>query len=82
MGGSMQRFVYWIKKSLKMNWKYCSKFCVTCKFYETCKNDDVLKWGGISMNEDLIEGLFDLINDGNVDSHERAAAIALFPSLS
>ena len=33
------------------------------------------------MNEDLIEGLFDLINDGNVDSHERAAAIALFHEL-
>lgn len=42
----MSRWVYWIKKSFNWNWRYCSKFCVICKYYETCKNDDVLSQGG------------------------------------
>ena len=45
----MSRWVYWIKKSLNWNWRYCSKFCVTCKYYEICKNDDVLSQEDKSM---------------------------------
>ena len=36
----MERLLYWIRKFLNMNWKYCSKFCVTCQYYEICKKDD------------------------------------------
>lgn len=39
----MERLLYWIRKSLNMNWKYCSKFCITCQYYETCKNDNVFR---------------------------------------
>ncbi len=39
----MNRWMYWIKKTLNLNWKYCNKFCVTCKYYENCKNDAVLE---------------------------------------
>lgn len=42
MENGMERVVYWIKKTLNWKWRYCSKFCVTCKYFETCKNDDVL----------------------------------------
>lgn len=42
-GEAMERLLYWIRKSLNMNWKYCSKFCITCQYYDTCKNDDVLE---------------------------------------
>lgn len=45
----MSRWVYWIKKALNWNWRYCSKFCVTCKYYEICKNDDVLSQEDKSM---------------------------------
>ncbi len=38
----MEKILYWIKKTVMFKWKYCSCFCPTCKFYETCKNDDVL----------------------------------------
>lgn len=38
----MGRFMYWIKKSFNWNWRYCSKFCVTCKYYKECKDDGVL----------------------------------------
>ena len=39
----MARLLYWLKKSMNWNWKYCGKFCVTCKYYETCKRDEVLE---------------------------------------
>ena len=39
----MERLMYWIKKTLNMNWKYCNKFCVTCKCYQTCKKDEILQ---------------------------------------
>ena len=38
----MGKLVYWLRKTLNGNRKYCSSFCVTCKFYEVCKNDQVL----------------------------------------
>ena len=38
----MERILYWIKKSLNLNWRYCKGFCVTCKYFETCKKDEVL----------------------------------------
>ena len=34
----MGRFIYWIKKSIR-NSKFCSKCCMTCKYYEICKED-------------------------------------------
>ena len=39
----MQKIVYWLQKAFSMNWRYCKGFCVTCKYYETCKKDQVLK---------------------------------------
>ncbi len=26
-----------------MKWKYCNKFCITCKYFETCKRDDMIE---------------------------------------
>ena len=40
---TMQKIVYWLQKTFSMNWRYCKGFCVTCKYYETCKKDQVLK---------------------------------------
>ena len=34
----MEKFLYWVRKTIRSN-RYCSKWCVTCKYYETCKND-------------------------------------------
>lgn len=36
--GKMKRFIYWIKKSIK-NEKVCRGYCVTCKYYEICRDD-------------------------------------------
>lgn len=38
----VSKFVYWIKKTLNGNRKYCNSFCPACKYYEVCKNDQVL----------------------------------------
>ena len=37
-GKTMERFFYWIRKTIRSN-KYCSKCCMTCKYFETCKRD-------------------------------------------
>ena len=34
----MEKFVYWIIKTIRSN-RYCNKFCPTCKYFETCKQD-------------------------------------------
>lgn len=35
----MERLIYWIKRAFR-NQKNCSKCCVICKYYETCKEDN------------------------------------------
>ncbi len=34
----MQRLIFWIRKSVR-NRNDCRCFCVTCKYYEICRND-------------------------------------------
>ena len=38
----MERVWYWLKKSIRYR-KICSKCCMTCKYYETCKNDQLME---------------------------------------
>lgn len=39
----MEKIFYWIKKSIHYR-KVCSKFCPTCKYYEICKQDEIVMW--------------------------------------
>ncbi len=39
----MSRLIYWIKKCMNKNNKFCRHFCVTCEFYEFCKRDGNLE---------------------------------------
>ena len=34
----IKRFLYWIK-SMSTGERDCKGFCVSCNYYETCKND-------------------------------------------
>ena len=38
----MEKFLYWIRKCIKGNAKYCHGYCVTCPYFEKCKEDGVL----------------------------------------
>ena len=38
----MEKFIYWLRKTFSKNLKFCKCFCVTCEYYETCKDDGVL----------------------------------------
>lgn len=35
----MEKLIFWIKKCIYGNNKYCKHFCGTCEFYEVCKRD-------------------------------------------
>ena len=34
----MKRFLFWLVKTFRNN-ASCSKFCVTCEYFEICKQD-------------------------------------------
>ncbi len=36
---TVNRLIYWIKKCMHRNNKFCKHFCVTCEFYELCSRD-------------------------------------------
>ncbi|SFQ42022.1 hypothetical protein SAMN04487928_1443 [Butyrivibrio proteoclasticus] len=38
----MNRLIYWIKKCIYRNNRFCKHFCVTCEFYEVCRRDGEL----------------------------------------
>ena len=35
----MDRFIYWIWKSIRGKSRYCRCFCVTCEHYKECRED-------------------------------------------
>lgn len=37
----MARVIYWLLKTIRKN-KGCKSCCVTCEYYEACKNDGAL----------------------------------------
>lgn len=39
---NMERLIYWIKKCIHHNNKFCKHFCVTCEFYDFCRRDGEL----------------------------------------
>ena len=45
----MKKIMFWVKKFVSGNVKYCKCFCPTCAYYEQCKNDgDLTNNGEIS----------------------------------
>ncbi len=39
---NMERLIYWIKKCIHHNNKFCKHVCVTCEFYDFCRRDGEL----------------------------------------
>ncbi len=40
---NMKRILFWMKKIVKGNVKYCKSFCPMCEYYEQCKDDGVME---------------------------------------
>ena len=38
----MKKLLFWIKKCMHMNNKFCKHFCVICELYEICRRDGEL----------------------------------------
>ena len=38
----MEKFIYWIKKFVTGNGRFCKGICMTCPYYERCKDDGIL----------------------------------------
>ena len=48
----MEKWIYWIRKCFVKRHRFCRGFCVTCHYYEVCRNDCSFEEAGTAFISD------------------------------